>query len=697
MLGNPSSPMVEEGIAGRREPGGSVRPRPATERSPRSRGVSPASAIALAIGFGLCAGYLDLAIIVFKKLWWNPEGYYRVARDFPWSVPVGHAALMVIPGVMIAVAEPVAAGTRLAAGGIVAARDGRDLGALLRMPMYAGCSLLLAAGLARPIGVAIAARRPGSRGLRPAPAAILGVLGVLAGVSSGWQALREHRMVGGLPSAPSRARNVVLIVWDTVRSRNLSLYGYDRQTTPNLTKWASSGVTYHYALSPAPWTFPSHSCFFTGQWPLKLDTQWKPTLDTPDPTLAEYLASRGYQTAGFAANTNCCTYDSGLDRGFAHYDDYSITPSSLFARTVPGQWLLANALNLIGDYHGEKWVNLQSRDASGVNGAFLDWLGRRRPDRPFFAFLNYFDAHDTYIPPPGFAGRFGIKPSNRRDYRFLSDYDSSDKRDATRRDFMMARDCYDDCVAYLDEQLGRLLDELQRQGRLADTDVIITSDHGEAFGEHGVLGHSYSAQIEEIRVPLVILSPGAPAGQRVYHPVSLRDLPATVVDRLGLSEGSPFPGRSLAAYWGLAPGQIPPDLTTPAFSEQANRTARLLIRPQAGRGGTLPGFRMSLVSWNLHYIRDGEGGEELYDMLKDPLENRNLITSEEHVPVLGAFRAMLLDVLTESPGSTAVEQTYLQSYRRSLESLVRDGDTGPVAIDRRSGADPDGPSRRPES
>ena len=231
-----------------------------------------------------------------------------------------------------------------------------------------------------------------------------------------------------------------LVVWDTVRARNLGQYGYDRETSPNLAKWAEKGG--HLPLRHcihAPWTFPSHSCFFTGQWPFKIDSQWKPTLDTTDPTLAEYLASRGYQTAGFAANTNCCTYDSALDRGFAHYEDYSTSLPSLFARTVPGEWLLEHLLTLAGDYHDAKWVLLQSRDASGINGSFLDWLGRRRPDRPFFAFLNYFDAHDSYIPAPGFEGRFGIRPRTRRDYQFLNDYNGSDKSDAARGDFLMAR------------------------------------------------------------------------------------------------------------------------------------------------------------------------------------------------------------------------------------------------------------------
>ena len=151
--------------------------------------------------------------------------------------------------------------------------------------------------------------------------------------------------------------------------------------------------------------------------------------------------------------------------------------------------MLEHALKLVGDYHGEKWATLQSRDASGINGAFLDWLGRRRTDRPFFAFLNYFDAHDAVRAPAGIRGPLRHPAEDRgRITTSSSIMTSSDKRDAARRDLLMARDCYDDCIAYLDEQLGRLLDELDRQGLLADTDVIITSDHGEAFGEHGIVG-----------------------------------------------------------------------------------------------------------------------------------------------------------------------------------------------------------------
>src|SRR5262249_48316498 len=153
------------------------------------------------------------------------------------------------------------------------------------------------------------------------------------------------------------------------------------------------------------------------------------------------------------------------------------------------------------DYNAKKWVALQSRNGRDIDDAFLGWLSRRRTDRPFFAFLNYFDAHDPYIPPPGYAGRFGIRPASPSDYKFLFDYIGMDKGRLAPRDVLMARACYDDCIAYLDEQLGRLLGQLQARGLLETTDVIITSDHGEAFGEHGTFGHSYGVYIEETGVP----------------------------------------------------------------------------------------------------------------------------------------------------------------------------------------------------
>jgi arylsulfatase A-like enzyme len=650
---------------------------------PRRTSLSPMATILLAISFGICAGYLDVGAVVIKKYYLNSEGHFRSARDFPWTLPVGHAVLMMVPGVLVAAVSrfrPVPISLR-AASWIFATLAISS--ALLRMPLYSTCSFLLAAGLGRVISNAVAAHGMGPRQVRSIFAMLVGVVGVSAALTSGRQAILEYRTVVGLSAPPPTARNVMLIVWDTVRADNLGLYGYSRNTTPNLAKWAQKGVTYKQALSPAPWTLPSHTCFFTGQWPYRSNSQLKLRLDASYPTLAERLASSGYQTAGFSANTDWCSYETGLDRGFAHFEDFALTPRSLLSRTVAGQWILKSFVKLCSDFdtkwiHDMKWIDLQSRGASEINSDFFQWLSRRRPDRPFFAFLNYFDAHQPYLPPPGYEGRFGIMPTKAADFQFLIDFKMSDKNRSSALNLTMARDCYDDCIAYLDEQLGRLLDDLERQGILENTDVIITADHGEAFGAHHFFGHDNTANLDEVGVPLVILSPAAPAGRVVNSPVSLRDLPATVVDLLGLSANSPFPGRSLSAYWKLAPGAVPPDLTSPAFSEKFTEPV-FELASDAGRKH--PGFQMSLVASGHHYVRDSLGDEELYDLTTDPYERVNLAGPNSVYDTVAVFRRMLLDVLTNNPGSLEVEKAYLATYRRWLEDLVRANSSRALAAD----------------
>ncbi len=486
-------------------------------RAARGVAVSPGSAVLLAVSLGLCAGYLDLVFMILGKYFWNSVRYIQSARDFPWTVPAGHAVLLLIVSLVIAAVNcrpsrrqvSLRFATWLFATLAIWA-------ALLRAPISGACAFVLAAGLGRLLADVVSARGLDQRRLRFVAASLVGVLVVLAALSTGWQTVRERRAVAGLPPASSGARNVLLIVWDTVRAYNISSYGYYHDTTPSLTQWASKGVQYKHATSPAPWTFPSHSSFFTGQWPFKLNSQWNFQLDTQHATLAEYLASRGYQTAGFVANTRCCSYESGLARGFDHFDDYSLSPSSLLSRTVPGKWILENVLTLggyldvrLGAYYDKKWVTLQSRGATEINETFCNWLDRRRPDRPFFAFLNYFDAHEPFVPPLGYESRFGRRPETLQDYEFLFDYVGAPKASTGNRKLQMARACYDDCISFLDEQLGRLLVRLQNQGLLENTDVIITSDHGEAFGDHFIVGHSYSVNLDEIGVPLVILSPRA--------------------------------------------------------------------------------------------------------------------------------------------------------------------------------------------
>jgi arylsulfatase A-like enzyme len=617
------------------------------------------------IGFGLLGGYLDLLGMLLRSRFWDQNRYFWEGRDFPWTVPVAHVLILSFAAVLVVAVNgrrSVRVSTHAAAW--LFATLG-IWGALLRLPLSGFSSLLLAGGLGGLLSHAVTTPTGHLRHPRLALGVLTSVLALLAAASSGRQMLRESRLVSHLPAAPTNARNVLLIVWDTVRAHNLSAYGYPRDTTPNLRKWAERGVRYHWALAPAPWTYPSHSSFFTGHWPYELNTQWKHKLDASQQTLAEFLSAKGYQTAGFAANTNYCSYETGLDRGFVHYEDYALTPASLLGRTAPGRWILRNIVNA-GNFHGQKWVRFASRDANGINRSFLQWLEQRRADRPFFAFLNYLDAHEPYVPPEGFVGRFGIPPKSARDLLFLTHYWQLDKERVAPRDVLMARDCYDSCIAYLDEELGRLLNTLERDGLLKDTLVIVTSDHGEEFGDHRVFGHASSLFMEEIHVPLVVLSPRTPPGRVVQEPVSLRDLPATVVDQLGLGGGSPFPGQSLAAWWRPVESERPHP-TTLALSEIVNATA---FHPQPGPGLSRKGFQMSLVADGRHYVRDGSGAEQLYDLFRDPGEELNLRDTTDGDLRVRPYRRLLFDVLSRNLGSPEVESAYLDPYRRWLKSLV---------------------------
>ena len=440
-------------------------PEHGTRRVPaHQRAVSPSTVIMLAISCGLAGGYLDLVFIVSKKFLWNGLKNYANAHDFPWSVPVGHVVLLLIPAALLGGCQwlrpkPISmrAATWLFSALAIWA-------ALLRLPLYGVCTL--APGRRTRAAVQWLDRGPFSapRQARLALSGLLGLLVILAAFSSGWHALREYRAMANLPAPPSNARNVLLIVWDTVRASNLSVYGHPRNTTPNLARWAQRGVRYNLALAPAPWTYPSHSSFFTGHWPFQLRSQWKYTLDAPVPTLAEHLLSRGYQTAGFSANTLNCTYESRLDRGFTHFEDYPLTPRSFLSRTVAGSWILEKIVYR-GDFFQSKWIRIQSRDASAINESFVGWLQPAATRSSFLRVLELLRRpRALHTPDRDMRAVSGSCPVPPRDYQFLLDYGTPGWKSVPNRDIAMARDCYDDCIAFLDDQLGRLLDELERPG-----------------------------------------------------------------------------------------------------------------------------------------------------------------------------------------------------------------------------------------
>ena len=446
----------------------------------------------------------------------------------------------------------------------------------------------------------------------------------------GWQRLAERRALAKLPPAAPNAPNVVLITLDTVRARSLSLHGYSRPTTPELERISKTGVRFDRALVTAPWTLPSHASMFTGRLPHETSVDWFKPLDATHSTLAEVLSKQGYATAGFVANLDYCNSATGLARGFVHYEEYPISLGQIALSSTLGEWIFDACIRRLTGYQDL----LNRKSAAELNHDFLTWISRN-DQRPFFAFLNYFDAHEPFLPPSPFATTFG--PNGRPKKNLIMAPEQN--RNWTENEIQLERDAYDGSIAYLDQQLGLLFDELQRRGKLANTLVIITSDHGEEFNEHNIMGHGYDVYLPTLHVPLLIQLPlRVPAGASVSDVVSLRDLPATVMDLLKLNDKPSFPGNSLARYW---------DASRNAKSGADDASlSELDFAPNLPASYPLArGNMKSLVASPYHYIRNGDGSEELYNLEKDPNETNELSRSESERQVLDRFRISLQTML----------------------------------------------------
>jgi arylsulfatase A-like enzyme len=406
--------------------------------------------------------------------------------------------------------------------------------------------------------------------------------------------------------------NVVLIFLDTVRGDHLSSLGYSRRTSPSLDRIGASGIVFERAVAPAPWTLPSHATSFTGRWPFELTADWRDALDETSFTLAEHMAASGYQTAGFVANTRFASYETGLDQGFQEYDDYRSNSQRVLLSTSIGR-LLTSTARLRGII-GWEW-SLDRRDARDIRESFEQWVDATEPGRPFFAFLNFFDAHHPYDPPAPFAGRFGgdsIDPS-LGDRLWSVVYPEPFFPDDSAGLELMARS-YDESLAYLDSEVGKLLDGIEQDPRLDNTIVIVTSDHGELLGEHGLVDHGNSLYFPLVHVPLIVTWKNRLlAGTRVERPVSLRDIPATITDLTGLRRMKRvFPGTSLRRTWEPDSGR----LSSPAMSVVTG------IRGKPDNEPISRGDMAAVLVDSLLVIRSGDCRYELYDVDKDPA-NRN--------------------------------------------------------------------------
>jgi arylsulfatase A-like enzyme len=445
--------------------------------------------------------------------------------------------------------------------------------------------------------------------------------------SSNW--VQEQIAARNLPQAKESAPNVLFIVIDTLRADHMSLQGYERLTDPNLTRIASEGVMFENAYATSSWTLTAHASLFTGRWPYEHKADGGRDLDDTYPTLAEALTARGYRTGAFVGNFETLPKRWGFARGFAHYEDYYQTLPQLAVSSFYGRFLEYYALHKVFGME----FSIDRRWAPSVNQSALDWIDQE-DEKPFFVFINYYDVHAPYISPE----RARFSELENPGGLVNTDWTTADiYNPKTPEQAQDEIDAYDGGIYYTDQQIQILLDELEKRGVLENTIVIITSDHGELFGEHGLWEHHNSLYRPVIYVPLIVWYPkSVPQNMRITTPVSNTYIPVTLLDMLGEPEQTLFPGPSLAQLWrDPASGTNFPD----PIAEMAEST---WVNPNHL---SIKGDMVTVLSSDWQYIEHEFNGVELYNLQNDPDQLKNL--ADEDPTVLDKLKNYYLDAIAK--------------------------------------------------
>ncbi|MEE9296054.1 MAG: sulfatase, partial [Phycisphaerae bacterium] len=327
----------------------------------------------------------------------------------------------------------------------------------------------------------------------------VGAVGVLAGNATVWYRTPipiDHQTPSSKRQRGAALRdkpNVILLVMDTAGANHLSTYGYSRKTTPHLTALAAEGVRYDRAIAPSSWTLASHASMFTGALPTEhranlTVVSGKPKrvpLSNDYVTLAEVLSAAGYSTGAIVANTGFLSRELGIHQGFDYYDDAPRpTMAAAKPRTIlPGMWICRWYQDRLPG-----WRRTWSRNAEEINAEVLAWLDRR-PRQPLFLFVNYLDPHAPYNEHPEFRRRLGHGTEHTHGFESVGFGSSSTLSSSIQTDPAGDAARYDQEIAFLDARIGELLEALKLRGMYDNSLIIVTSDHGEAFGEHGWVGH----------------------------------------------------------------------------------------------------------------------------------------------------------------------------------------------------------------
>ncbi|MFH1220967.1 MAG: sulfatase [Candidatus Eisenbacteria bacterium] len=394
--------------------------------------------------------------------------------------------------------------------------------------------------------------------------------------------------------------NVILIAVDALRPDHLGCYGYARNTSPNIDRLAAEGALFENAISQACWTTPSFGTIFSSLYPsqhgsMKINNMVRPTV----PMLAEMLKARGYATGAFV-NAPALNPEFGISRGFDVYDA---------ARSEP-------------------------RDAIRTTADALEWIDRHK-QQPFFVFVHYFDVHLPYAPSSPYDNLFDPEYRGPLGNSFDPDvYEPSREKLLEKMgrwsagDWNHVKSLYDGEIAFADKALGTFIEAIEERGLRKRTLIVLLSDHGEEFYEHGAYGHGHSLYDEVIRVPLIFLLPGMiPKGFRSKETARLLDVTPTILELVGLKSQVHFEGASLAGLiCGCGPVRAEPGAVLPpnvAYSEAVR----------------LGSEKKALTAYPYKVIQDMGSGETVgFNLAEDPAESRGLAT--DGPPLANVVRTM---------------------------------------------------------
>lgn len=311
--------------------------------------------------------------------------------------------------------------------------------------------------------------------------------------------------------------NVVFVVIDTLRADHLGSYGYAKAQTPRFDALALGGTRFSAARSPTSWTLPSVASLLTGRYPGEHGVErLQNVIDEKTVTLPEALKDVGYVTAAFSANVAVVIASAGFAQGFDSFE-------ALEMPLAPGE--VSNDPVVVRDGTGRR---TQAATANTVTDAALAWLGARADKtKPYFMYVHYYDPHTSYAPPREYAERFGVAaddPMAGPGWAMAM----AGTAPPTGRNLEKLIALYDGEIAFTDTEVGRLIDGARADG--SNPLVIVTSDHGEEFGEHGGTQHGRTLFEEVLHVPLIVAGAGTAAGRVVDTPVSIVSLPLTVVE-----------------------------------------------------------------------------------------------------------------------------------------------------------------------